>query len=359
MKLKVGIIIIIGCVVYLYGRQPKQIVDDIEMPAVVGYDYVDKDTFKTTFTIPVYKPDKSVDNRTVSAEGKMSKEAVGKIDRKTSRRAVGGKLEVAVYSKRIAQNGIGGLIDTFHRDPTISEKLFLTVVDGQAKTLLDKQYSDEDTGVFLSRLIEHNIEHGLLPTMNLHYFLSAYFSKMRDPFLPLLEKKGNGVNLKGIALFKEDRYVKALPESQLFAFKMLIENMTLGSYKVRLNKDEYVLIQSIHAKHKYKVHHEKEGPKIDIHLALKGSIREFTGEKLEQKEMTEVEKQMKKQLEKQIAAMIQSFQKSKIDPIGLGNEVRSRTRNFNREKWLDQYPNVKVNVKVKVLISERGVANGT
>jgi len=59
-----------------------------------------------------------------------AEQAVGKIDRKTSRRAVGGKLEVAVYSKRIAQNGIGGLIDTFHRDPTISEKLFLTVVDG-------------------------------------------------------------------------------------------------------------------------------------------------------------------------------------------------------------------------------------
>lgn len=359
MKLKAVIVtIIIGNVIYLHGRQPKQIVDDIEMPAVVGYDYVDKDTFKTTVTTPVYKPDKSVENKTLSVEGELSKETLGKLNRKTSRRAVGGKLEVAVYSKKIAQSGIGGLIDTFHRDPSISENLFLTVVDGQAKILLDKQYSEEDTGVFLSRLIEHNIDDGLLPTTNLHYFLSAYFSKIRDPFLPLIEKKGDDAYLKGIALFKGDRYVKTLPQNRLFAFKMLIENITLGSYKAKLDKGEYVLIQSIHTKHKYIVRNEKESPKIDIHLDVKGNIREFTGEKLNQKKMMEVENKIKEQLEKQAAKMIQSFQESKIDPIGLGDAVRSRTRNFNDQKWLKQYPNIEVQVNVNVLIAERGVANG-
>ncbi|WP_419180568.1 Ger(x)C family spore germination C-terminal domain-containing protein [Bacillus salipaludis] len=51
--------------------------------------------------------------------------------------------------------------------------------------------------------------------------------------------------------------------------------------------------------------------------------------------------------------LIQSFQKLKIDPIGLGDEVRSRTRNLNDRKWLTQYPSAKINVKVHVFIPGR------
>lgn len=358
MKLKIVTVIMIIVVILIFGRQPLMIVDDIEMSAVVGYDYIDKDTVQYTAVLPIYKADKSIGSKTLSTEGELSKDMLDKLRRKSSRRLENGKLAVAVYSEKMARHGIGKLVDAFHRDPTISEKIYLTVVDGQAKTLLNKQYGDVDTGLFLSELIEHNIDTGLMPTTNLHYFLSAYFSKISDPFLPLIQKKGDDVNIKGIALFKGDRYVGALGQNKLFVFKALIENITLGSFRAKLNNSEYVFVESINTKHKYNVQNQKEMPEIDINLNVKGNIREFKGKKLDQKKITNIEKQMNEQFEKQATSMIRSFQKSKIDPIGLGDEVRSRTRNFNNRKWLKQYPNVKVNVKVHVFISEKGVANG-
>ncbi|WP_179195716.1 Ger(x)C family spore germination protein [Bacillus sp. OV166] len=349
------LVIIIITVILFYGRQPKLIVDDIEMPAAVGYDYIDKDMIQTTAVLPIYKPDKSIENKTLSAKGELSKETLGTLRRKSSRRIENGKLEVAVYSKKIARHGIGNLLDTLYRDPTISEKIYLTVVDGQAKTLLNKQFGEVDNGLYLSELIEHNMDTGLMPTTNLHYFLSAYFSKISDPFLPLIQKKDDEVNINGIALFKGDRYIETLGQNNFFIFKALIENITLGSYKVRLNKRDNVFIESVYTKHKFNIHNIKELPKIAIRLNVKGNIKEFTGDKLDQREKIKIEKKMTEQLEKQATTMIRSFQKYKIDPIGIGDEVRSRTRNFNDQKWLKQYPNVKINVKIHVLISEKGV----
>ncbi|MED4224380.1 Ger(x)C family spore germination protein [Neobacillus cucumis] len=358
MKIKIVAVILIIVVMFLYGRQPKQIVDDIEMPNVVGYDYIDKNTIRTTTVLPVYKPDKSIENKALSVEGELSKETLGRFQRKSFQQLGNGKLAVAVYSKKLARRGIGSLIDSFHRDPKISEKLYLTVVDGQAKTLLSKQYGEGDNGLFLSELIEQNIESGVIPKTNLHYFLSAYFSKINDPFLPFIQKKGDEVIVKGIALFKGDRYVGTLGQNKLFVFKALIENITLGTYKVRINNRENAIIQSINIKHKYNIQNIKERPNIDIFLNGIGTIIEFKGRKLNQEEITKIEKQMNEQLERQATTLIRSFQKLKIDPIGLGDEVRSRTRNFNDQKWLKQYPNVKVNIKVHMVISEKGVSDG-
>ncbi|PGB02619.1 Ger(x)C family spore germination protein [Bacillus toyonensis] len=357
MKIKIVIIIMV-VVIFWYGRQPKQVLDDLEMPVVAGYDYVDKDKIKTTISIPIYAPDKSVKNKTLSSEDELSKITASELNQKTSRPTVNGKLEVVVYSEKVAKNGIGNLIDTLKRDSTISEKLFLTVTDGQVKKLLNTQYGLEDTGIYLSRLLEQNMAKGLLPNTNLHYFLSAYYSHIKDPFLPLIRRDGKEVKFKGIALFKDDRYVKTLRQDHFFVFKALIDNVSLGAYKVKLNDHDYVTVQSIYTKHKYEVQHEKEVPNINIFVKVTGNVQEFTGEKLNKKQMVQVKKQLKEQLEKQADKMIHSFQKFKIDPLGLGDEVRSQTRNFNYRAWLKQYPHVKVNVKVNVMIVEKGVSDG-
>lgn len=337
-KIKIAVVLIIIFSAVLFGRVPTQILDDVNMESAVGYDYVDENRIKATSVVPVFRPDKSVGNKTFSASDKLSKEILRKMNMSSARQLVNGKLEVALYSKELAKRGIGDLVDTLQRDPSISERLLMAVVDGETEKLLTKKYGDRDTGVFLSMLIDQNINSGLVPTYNLHHFLNSFYSKLSDPFLPVIGQKGEGVHIKGIALFKNDYYLKTLPEDQLFIFKALLEQLKLAIYNLRLEEDEYVAIENINSKHKIQVQNVKHTPEIAIQLKVKGIIREKMGKRTNKEELNYIKKQMKEQLERQGTEMIRSFQKANIDPLGLGKEVRSRKRNFNTQKWLEQYP---------------------
>jgi spore germination protein len=53
--------------------------------------------------------------------------------------------------------------------------------------------------------------------------------------------------------------------------------------------------------------------------------------------------------------MIQQFQEKGIDPLGIGEEVRTRTRKWDQKKWKELYPDIKITVQAKVKIMESGV----
>ncbi|MFF2447318.1 Ger(x)C family spore germination protein [Neobacillus sp. NPDC058068] len=356
-KIKIAVLVSIIFSAYMFGRVQRQILDDLNMASSIGYDYIDKNTIKATTVRPIYKPDKSMGNKIFSASDELSTQTFSKINQQSSRQVVTGKLEVALYSKEVAKHGIGDLVDSLQRDPSISERLFVAVVDGETNKLLKKKYGDRDTGTYLSMLIEQNMNSGGLPTNNLHQFLNAYNSKLKDPFLPLIEQIGEKVHLKGIALFKDDHYVRNLRQDQQFIFQALLENIKLGTYKLKLKNKKYVAIENINTKHSYRVVNLKRTPEINVHVKVRGIIREYTGKKTDNREIDEIKKQMEKEMEKEATAMIRTFQKLKIDPIGFGDQVRSRTRNFRYQQWLDQYPDVKIRVKVNVVILEKGVVD--
>ncbi|MBS4212857.1 Ger(x)C family spore germination protein [Neobacillus rhizophilus] len=356
-KAKAAAVILILFCAFGFGRVPKLILDDINMESAVGYDYVNKYIIKATSVLPIYKPDKSVGNETFTASDELSKETLKKINMASSRQMVNGKLEVALYSKELAKQGIGDLIDTLQRDPSISERLFLAVTDEEAERILSKRYGDRDTGIYLSMLIEQNMDVGLVPTYNLHQFLNTYYSKLSDPFLPLIGQKGKDIHIKGIALFKGDRYVKSLRQDHQFIFKALLQKVKQGTYKLRLRKHHFIAIENIHTKHNFHVENKKNKPEITIQLKVNGIIRETRGKKTNKKAVEHIKKLMEKQLETQGTEMIRSFQKLHIDPLGLGTQVRSRVRNFQDQKWLNQYPHIKVNLKAHVDILEKGVVD--
>jgi spore germination protein len=52
--------------------------------------------------------------------------------------------------------------------------------------------------------------------------------------MPLIERKGDKVQIKGIALFKKDRYIDYIDFKQAFFFKMLFEDMRKGYFEIKL-----------------------------------------------------------------------------------------------------------------------------
>ena len=336
----------------LTGCVRTKILDDLHLDSAIGYDYVDKDLIEATVVVPIYNPDKSISSETFTETSSLSKEILVKIDTKSPKTVETGKLELILFSSELAGQGVFELVDNFQRDPNVSTNLSLAVVDGEVKEMLTTPFKNEDTGRYVSEIIEQNVNVGLLPKEDLHQFMNDYYSAGKDPYLPLLILEKDQVEVSGIALFDKDKLVGQIGFSELFVFTVLAETSENGSYKVR--NETYV--RNLGSKRKFLVSNNKTNPEITITVKIDGIIRQHSGEKIQQEKLYEqIEKQMEQDIKEQAEIMIKKFQKLQVDPLGLGEQVRSRTRNWDEKKWNDIYPTINVKVKMDVKITESGV----
>ncbi|WP_407270492.1 Ger(x)C family spore germination protein [Radiobacillus sp. PE A8.2] len=357
---------LIPCFVLLLGSAcvQKEILDDVRLSTAVGYEFLngDESLLQSTSVVPTYKPDKSVSSDIFVETGPLSKYMRSKLNMQSSKPFVSGKIEITLYSKEIAQQGLINYLDTLYRDPSVGSRVFITVVDGDVKSLLEQQLGQEDNGTYLANMLQQNIEIGSLPRTNLHEFMSSYYEEGKDPFLPLLTKEKNKVTLNGNALFKKDKMVGKIELENMFTFKALMDAKSLlDSVLVKvINEDDeeekYAGIFKVNSKRKYHILNPKsDTPTVNIIVNMNATVREYSEGKVNSKIIKQIEESAKKQMEKQGDEMIANFQNLGIDPLGIGQEIKTRNRKWNEEKWDAIYPNLEINLKFNIKITENGV----
>lgn len=334
----------------------ERVLDDIQLATALGYEYIDNDKIELTAVFPNFQPDKSVKSETLTASSILSKEIRDKHSLQSEKPIVSGKLEVALYEKKTAEKGIKDLLDTLQRDPSVGSNVYLAVLDGSPRAVLSKQYGNMDNGIFLSNLIEQNIESGLIHKTNLHQFLYKYYAEGIDPMLPIIVQKDGKINLNAIGLFAEDKLVDKIEENQFFYLKVLLnpkgENDT---HAIELDGKTKFSIFNIKSKRKYDIPKPMTNSEIHINLKLKSMIREFNDGLLTDKKINELEKAMEADIKRNSEELIRSFQEKGIDPLGIGEEVRTRTRKWDKNRWKDIYPNLIITVHVSLEIIESGI----
>lgn len=332
----------------------KNIVDDINIVSGFGYDTHEDEKVKGTAIINVYKEDKSVSNESFEAIATQSKAIMRKLQQKSSDPLVSGSLEVVLFGKELAEKGIIQIVDTLERDPTIGSNLYLAVVDGKASKLLKEELGNQGTGSYLSTMLEHNMTRRELPQSNLHLFLFAYYSRVRDPFLPFIQLEDNKVNIKGVALFKDDKVVSYVADEDMFFFKALLLNFKNGTYTFKV-EDEFVTTYNLTLKRDFEITNTLSDPNVDLEIKLEAHIREFSGKALDPDTIEKIEKAFEDLINKKAEELLKRFIEENIDPVGIGLLAKSQTRNFDYEKWQEVYPKAKINVNTNVIISETGV----
>lgn len=341
-------ILLVGCV------QPK-IIDDINIMSAVGYDAHEGNKVKGTIIIPVYKADKSISNEQFMAVATQSKAINRKVQQKSADPLENGSIEVILFGKELAEKGVIDIIDTLERDAKIGSHLLLALVDGEASTVLNKRLGNRGTGTYLNTLLDHNMKSRELPRNNLHLFLFSYYSRVKDPFMPYIELEGDDkVNVKGIALFKDDKVVSYLEDEKMFFFKALMENFRNGSYTFKV-EDNYVSLFSLTLDRDYKIKNALTNPEINIKINLEAHIREYSGNKIDPKMIKKIEKRFANIIEKSCEEMLYDFIKQDIDPVGIGLLAKTQTRKFDYKKWEEAYPKSKVNITTDVYVSETGI----
>ncbi|WP_283244051.1 Ger(x)C family spore germination protein [Bacillus suaedaesalsae] len=349
---------LIVCSIFLFmlaGCVQPKVIDDINIMSAVGYDSHKGDKVKGTIVIPVYKTDKSISNEQFTAIATQSKAINRKAQQKSADPLENGSIEVVLFGKELAEKGVIEIIDTLERDAKIGSHLLVAVSEGKASSILNKRLGNRGTGTYLNTLLRHNMKTRELPRNNLHLFLFSYYSRVKDPFMPYIElEEDDKVNVKGVALFKDDKVVSYLEEEKMFFFKALMENFRNGSYTFRV-EDNFVTLFSLTLNRDYKIKNAMTNPEINIKINLEAHIREFSGDKLDPKMIKKIEKRFSKIVEKSCEEMLYDFIEQEIDPVGIGLLAKTQTRKFDYKKWEEAYPKSKVNITSEVYVSETGI----
>ena len=338
----------------------QRIVDDIFMVMIVGYDYVDENLITGTAVSPDYKADRTIENIALTDTASLIYENRDKLEAKSPRPLLSGKLEAALFNRELAEHGIIDYIDNLQRDPSIGARVFLAVFDGSTQKILSQSFKDMPTGVYFSDLIEQSSKFDNLPVTNLHTFIYQYFAAGMDPLLPLLEEteeKNTKVNIKGLALFKDDKMVDEIEKKDFLFFRSLYEHFDNGTMFIKFDDEERAFLSTIKASKKVTVKDEKSNfnPKVSITLKMNGMIREYSGEKINRRIINNYERQINEKIEKKTNEMIKHFQELGIDPIGIGDYVSNYSRNWDEDKWKDIYPTLDITVNVEFTILEHGI----
>jgi spore germination protein len=342
------------CFLLLIGCVQQQIIDEVNIETGLGFDLLEGGQIKGTVLYPQFMPDKSVSNVTIVESANVSRDLLSKLERQSNQPLVTGSLEVVLFGRTLADKGFFHLIDSLQRDPNIGSRIDLAVVDGDAQDVLQGKYGLEGNGVYIKSLLDHNMKYRDVPRQNLHLFASYLYSKGRTTYLPIIKKVNNTeLEISGMGLFDQKHLVQTINEDKMFFFKILVDKYSEGSETVKQNGDEAV-VRSISSTNKIKVNSHKHPIEVTITVKVNGVIREFTGQHLDPKKENLIKLNFERIIKKETLSMLKQFQKSRIDPVGIGERVKSETRHFNWSKWKDDYSSVKFKVIPKVVIMESG-----
>lgn len=349
-------LLILLCTTLLTGCVEKQIIDELNIETAQGYDLAENDHLKGTLLYVKYLPDKSFQNQTLTTVAETSRDVLTALERRSSDPLVTGGIQAVLFGEELAKHGFVRLIDSLLRDPNVGSRILLAMVEkDNAQDVLEGNYGFKGNGTYIKNLLTHNMKNRDVPKLNLHLFGNYYASRGRDAFLPILKKiNDNTLEIVGIGIFSINKVVYKVSEEKMFYFKLMVDKYSEGSKIVNYGKNEAV-IRSIHSKNKIKIIKSPDKLHANIYINVDAVVREYSGKKVSHKVINGLEQAMEKDIKKECLKMLHTFQDRGIDPVGLGEYVKSKTKHYNYDKWWDEdYKKITLNVIPKVTIMESG-----
>lgn len=338
------------------GCVKKEILDDINLIEAIGFDHYDDNSTMGTILYPIYRPEEPPKNRTLTAKAHIKKSILQELQLQSANPIVTGSMEIVLFGKELAaKEGILELIDAFQRDPGVGSGLYLAIVDGEAKEIMEGNYGIRGNATHFSNLIDTNIENEDLPKTNLHKFLFSYYQKGETPFLPQLKQiTKEKIILNGLCFFKHGKVVHTILPNEMFFFRLLVDKYSNGLHRIKIDEGE-AAIRSIRSVHKFKL--TKRAPlEVTVKIKVYGIINEFTGAKVSPKVINSLQKEFEREINEQCLKLVDSFKENKIDPVGFGHFVNTKVRKFDLTNWTDnQIQNLTVKIEPEVTILEAGV----
>lgn len=355
---KYFILLLLLLVINLVGCDRTKIIDKISIIHVFGFDLDENDELIGTALSPQYTMSKSNDQiQYLEERANTGILLIPKMAKHTSMPVEVAKIRVLVLGKSYAEVGIRDMVERFIFTPQLGTNIHITVSTQTAKETL-KTFSEEKS-LTLAERIDHNMEQQVIPTMNLHEFLNRFYGEGMDAYAPMLTiDKNNLVMVNGIGIFKDDQLKLHIKPKQTIFFSAIADPHTQATLPIELSKEErkeVITVKGFRSKSNWKWDQKSEQLNLKLHLewTLTQYPDRFNVENA--KDLAEMKKIIVEELEKGIVDLLTTFKENEVDPLGIGNIVRSQDRTWEKEAFYKKYPTLPINVKVDLQIIHSGL----
>ncbi|MCZ0754276.1 Ger(x)C family spore germination protein [Anoxybacillus sp. J5B_2022] len=359
------------CAVFLLsgcGMNTK--LDSLTMTLTLGLDVTDDGKLLMYSSSPVFNKDAKEHTEVIEVDASSLREGRYKVDLFASGRTVGGKIQNVVIGKKLVQQKeLLSFLDVLYRDPKNSTTALLIIYDGPVKELIESKQKDKPRlAVAIKDLITTTALDKQTVKTNLLDFHRTLFEKGCMPFASEMAMKNGKMTVKGVALFNnKGKYVTSL-SSKESAFLQLLRNeikpaipFTLRTSALTGNgKKENISVSLEHGKVRYQTRYRNDRFQFHIHIDAGTIITEEVVNVDMRKKQKQLEKMIAKEIENKTKALIKTFQKHEIDPIGFGLYARAyEYRKWKKVEndWGKAFAAADISVSAKVNIISYGVIN--
>lgn len=371
INILITITVIVGCV-------PKKVIEDLGIITAIGFDVgqENEEMILSTTVFFQFEPDVANASQIIENEARTLSE-IKHINSKTSmHQIVPGQLRVMVLSSEIAQTGVIRLLDYLIRNAEVPNNFHIAVASGRANDLLKvKNYEEApNIGAYLDKLLTNAVTNEKVVSSTMHEFLRNFYNPGRDAIVPLLNIKEDRVVIDGVGVFSNDQYVGSFPLEDIFYVRLVMEKFKSGEMTIALPNEKFQEFKSEHQYHKEteqlyvaitQISSSTEikltDPNLlsfEVNINYKGNITEVNQLlSLEDPQLIKLlEKEVEKHLVEKITEIINQSKELRSDIFGFGEvyEASVRKIKLNKEDWHAMMPDIKVDVKAQVKISNYG-----
>ncbi|WP_096273679.1 Ger(x)C family spore germination protein [Paucisalibacillus globulus] len=351
--------------------------EDLGIITSRGVDRADNNDIEITMSVLQFQANSTKPTIIVSGVGSTIKGAVEDAGKKVSQELVPGKLELEMYSRELAEDGLKSYIDTLKRDANIPDTVRLAVTEDNSREILHTQeeHISTNVGEFLHGLVQPGAEQRLFPEVSLQKFARIINDEGIDPILPIIGLREETPVITGIALFKDDKMKGQLPIKDEYYFT-IIEGLTqeeLIEIEIPTDSVEKYLIHGNGGEEQLKIVLLIEKGTGDIQLTDKDKLHFDTNIKIELS-LLEISREYKlddakalKKLEQEIEKVITSryeeifsyLKEVNTDVFGYGEKYRIKKKGgkLSDKEWDKSFPTIHSNFNVNVNIIRHGTVN--
>ncbi|KGR74937.1 Ger(x)C family spore germination protein [Ureibacillus sinduriensis] len=363
------IVLLLSCIL-VTGCTSQEILERIGLVTLIGYDAAEEDKVTATSVIRQINPELQSKVEVQSETESTSRGTRVKVDMKTSKKLAAGQLRVILFGEDLAKNGIEDALHTTMMNNEISTSIYLAVVKGTSKSLLEYPYKDvTDVGQHIYNLMDHNIEQQHIISSTLHEIVRDNYSEVRNFALPILRKNGEFIQFDGTAFFSHGKMVGNLPAGDNFYILMMQDNFKDSTLELVLDgqsidsskfeeKQLQIAIDSIKTKRKIKVVNPEQN-EFDLTIDMKCRLLEINSliPTSDAKLLEKIEKAINEKVKNELSRILKYSQEVNSDIYGFGEQYRAQVRGakLTDQKWREMFQDMKVNVDVDVEIIRNGV----
>lgn len=339
--------------------------EDYAFIGVLGIDSAPKGQLKITATAP--RPEGGQKQKTEIFQTTVTSihEFIMKLTTESDRAISTNQLRVVLISETLARKtGIYTLIKNLYRDPAIGDTVLVSIVKGSVSDLLQTNFKGKsEINRYLNDLLRPRSDSVFSPFTTIHDLMYSLTDETGDPIVPYIEKDKDKIKISHVALFKNDKMIDLISPQEGTILSAMhhntkLPNMRLSIHEKGEKKPTSIVLNFIRSKKEVKSNGSLSKPAVYVSLHVKSSILEYTGRKdLEKEEQVRlVEEAISKELERQMATLLKKLQKRQVDPLFLGEYIRSHVgkEKFKKEAWRKSFRKAKLTAHVHTLIISTG-----